>query len=127
MAGGGIRDIAGRFAIARSTVSRHVPHIQARVRAAQERAEDDHILDIAQQLRAINSAALDVLRQARGAGDLRTQLAACTTVLGQITYVRSVEVEQQNRELEGRIAALEQLLAGRNGEIGQWPRSRMVV
>lgn len=116
VAGGALRDIAGRYGLTKSAVERHkaahLPVALVRGEAAREAA---HALDVVQQLRTINGAALTVLRDARAAGDGDLALKAIDRILKQIELqakllgdlderpVVNILVAPEWRALRGRI------------------------
>lgn len=84
-AGAGTRDLARRFGLARSSVERHESnHLSARLVKAQERLDVREALDVIAQLRAINAAALGVLKDAREARDGELVLKAVDRVHRQV-------------------------------------------
>ena len=80
-----LRVIAGRYGLTRSAVGRHFDdHLPAQVRAAQAAQAEGQALDVLQQLKAINAAALAVLKDARDHGDGDLVLRAVDRVQRQI-------------------------------------------
>ncbi len=85
VAGGTLRDIAGRYGLSKSAVERHAAeHLPAALVAAVGAEETRQALDVLQQLRTINAAALTVLRDARTAGDGDLMLKAIDRVHRQV-------------------------------------------
>jgi len=85
VAGGAYRDIAGRYNLTKSAVERHkADHLPAALVAAAGVTETRQSLDVLQQLRTINAAALTVLRDARTAGDGDLALKAIDRIHRQV-------------------------------------------
>lgn len=85
VAGGAYRDIAGRYNLTKSAVERHkADHLPAALVAAAGATETRQALDVLQQLRTINAAALTVLRDARTAGDGDLALKAIDRIHRQV-------------------------------------------
>ena len=85
VAGGTLRDIAGRYGLSKSAVERHAAeHLPAALVAAVGAEETRQALDVLQQLKTINAAALTVLRDARAAGDGDLMLKAIDRVHRQV-------------------------------------------
>jgi hypothetical protein len=86
------RDIAGRFALTRSSVMRHhddhLPETLTKAKAAEETARADDLLE---QVRALRTKSLSLLLAAEKAGDIRTALAgirearACLELLAEMS------------------------------------------
>jgi transposase-like protein len=75
--GGSLRDIAGRFGVSRSALSRHkAEHIPATLAMAAKAEETAHADDLLADVRMLKQRALGILEKAEKAGDLRTALAA---------------------------------------------------
>ena len=76
VAGGTLREIAGRYGVSKSALDRHRDHIPptvAKAREAEEVAEADRLLNV---VRHLLGTALTTITQAEKAGELRTKLAA---------------------------------------------------
>lgn len=85
VAGGSLRDIAGQFQLSKSAVERHqAEHLPKLLTQAKAEADVAHALDVVQQLKTINGAALTVLRDARTARDGELALKAIDRILKQI-------------------------------------------
>ncbi len=85
VSGGTLRDIAGRYGLSKSAVERHAAeHLPAALVAAVGAEETRQALDVLQQLKTINGAALTVLRDARAAGDGDLALKAIDRICRQI-------------------------------------------
>ena len=103
VSGAPYRGIAKRFGLSESAIyrhkSNHLPAHLLKARAVEEAAQADDLLD---QVRNLQSHALDILESAEEAGDLRTALAAISQARG-------------NLELLGKLLgtiSLEELLRG---------------
>ncbi len=83
-----LRDIARRFRVSKDALQRHkAEHLSERIaKVAERNAEADvrTAIDVVQQLRVINNAALRVLKDARGASDGSLALQATDRILKQI-------------------------------------------
>ncbi len=85
VAGGTLRDIARQFGLSKDAVARHqADHLPTALVAAVGAAETRQALDVLQQLKTINAAALTVLRDARTAQDGELALKAIDRILKQI-------------------------------------------
>ncbi len=85
VAGGTLRDIARQFGLSKDAVARHqADHLPTALVAAAGAVETRQALDVLQQLRTINGAALTVLRDARAAGDGELMLKAIDRVHRQV-------------------------------------------
>jgi hypothetical protein len=79
------RRIAADYGLSESAVHRHFDeHLPARIVKAQERTDVREAIDIVAQLKAINAAALGVLKDARTSGDGELMLKASDRILKQI-------------------------------------------
>lgn len=86
VAGESIRDISGRYGLARSSVDRHASNHLPEVLVKGKQAQDEaHALDVVKQLKAINGVALKILHEAQEQKDSDTALKAMDRVLRQIT------------------------------------------
>ncbi len=83
-----LRDIAGQFNVSKTAVDRHKrEHLSTRLAKAAKQNDQADIrtaIDVAGQLKAINSATLSVLKDARSAGDGLLSLQAIDRVQKQI-------------------------------------------
>lgn len=83
--GASLRDIAGQYGLTKSSVARHqAEHLPASLVKAAEAEDVAHAIDIVKQLKAINGAALEVLKNARASGDGDLVLKAVDRVQKQI-------------------------------------------
>jgi len=79
------RRIAAQFNVAETSLRRHAAmHLPVSLVQAQEATETAQALDVLQQLRFINGAALSVLRDARTAGEGELVLKAIDRVMKQV-------------------------------------------
>jgi hypothetical protein len=79
------RSVAKRFGLSESAVYRHkTEHLPAHLLKAKEVEEVAHADDLLQQVRDLQSHALDILERAEKAGDLRTALAAISQARGNL-------------------------------------------
>jgi predicted nucleotidyltransferase len=85
VAGGAYRDIAGQYGLTKSAVERHkAEHLPVALVAAAGAEETRQALDVLQQLKTINAAALTVLRDARAGQDGDLALKAIDRIQRQI-------------------------------------------
>ncbi len=81
VAGGTLRDIARQFGLSKDAVARHqADHLSTALVAAAGEEATRQALDVLQQLKTINAAALTVLKDARAAGDGDLMLKAIDRV-----------------------------------------------
>ena len=84
VAGKSCREISASFGVSPDAAQRHKPHLAKAVAKAAEAREEKGALDVLQQLKAINGAALSVLKKACNDGDGELQLKAIDRVQKQI-------------------------------------------
>jgi len=85
VAGGSLRNIAEQYALSATAVHRHKEeHLPRLLTQAAEAEEIRQALDVLQQLKHINAAALTVLRDAKTAGDGELMLKAIDRVHRQV-------------------------------------------
>jgi len=98
VSGGPYRSVAKRFGLSDSAVYRHkTKHLPAhllRAREVEEAARADDLLD---QVRHLQSHALDILERAEKAGDLRTALAAISQARGNLELLGKLAGELDER------------------------------
>lgn len=83
--GGNLREIAALYRVSEDALARHRgAHIPVALAKAQEATEVRQALDVLQQLKYINAAALTVLKDARAAGEGDLVLKAVDRVMRQI-------------------------------------------
>lgn len=79
------RNIVEHYHVSKPALSRHASeHIPATISQAQDARDAAHALDIVQQLKLVNTAALAVLTSARASGDHALVLRATDRVLKQV-------------------------------------------
>jgi hypothetical protein len=79
------RRIAAQHTVTEQAVRRHAAdHLPVAMTKARDEADISHAIDVVQQLKAINSASLSVLADARKSGDGELALKAIDRVLRQI-------------------------------------------
>ena len=76
LAGQSLRDIAGRFSVAKSAVQRHRQHISAALATARHSEEITRGEDLLAQLRELTVEAIRLKEKAESKKDYRTALAA---------------------------------------------------
>jgi hypothetical protein len=84
VSGQSCREISASFRVSEDALQRHKGHLGKAIVKAAEAREEAGALDVLQQLRAINGAALGVLKKARDEGDGELQLKAIDRVQKQI-------------------------------------------
>lgn len=85
ISGTALRDIARRWSVSKDAAARHkADHLPATLTKAKEAEDVAHAIDVVRQLRAINAAALGVLRDARDRKDGELVLKAVDRVYRQI-------------------------------------------
>ena len=92
------RSVAKRFKLSESAVYRHkVDHLPAHLLKAREVEELARADDLLEQVRQLQSHALDVLERAEKAGDLRTALAAISQARGNLELLGKLAGELDER------------------------------
>jgi hypothetical protein len=90
------RSVAKRFALCESAVYRHkTDHLPAHLLKAREVEEVAQADDLLEQVRNLQSHALDILERAEKAGDLRTALAAISQARGNLELLAKLSGELQ--------------------------------
>ena len=90
------RSVAKRFALSESAVYRHkTDHLPAHLLKAREVEEVAQADDLLEQVRNLQSHALDILERAEKAGDLRTALAAISQARGNLELLAKLSGELQ--------------------------------
>jgi hypothetical protein len=85
VAGEPLRDIAGRCPVSRSALHRHKQdHLPAHLAKAHEEESIGQAIDVVRQLKAINSACLEVLQKSRADGKHSISLRAVDRIHRQI-------------------------------------------
>jgi transposase-like protein len=92
------RSVAKRFGLSESAVYRHkTEHLPAHLLKAKEVEEVAHADDLLEQVRGLQSHALDILECAEKAGDLRTALAAISQARGNLELLGKLAGELDER------------------------------
>jgi hypothetical protein len=90
------RSVAKRFALSESSVYRHkTEHLPAHLLKAKEAEEVAQADDLLEQVRHLQTHALDILERAEKAGDLRTALAAISQARGNLELLAKLSGELQ--------------------------------
>ena len=96
LAGEALRDIAGRFAVSRSALSRHhAEHLPAHLTKAHDAAQAADADDLLGQVRHLQSKALAILGKAEDSGDLKIALAAIREARGNLELLGKLAGELQ--------------------------------
>ncbi len=93
--GNSFRDIAGRFSLSRSSLSRHKKHLSSGLTKAKKAAEISQADDLLAQVRDLQTRALNILDAAEGSGDLRTALGAIREARGNLELLGKLAGELQ--------------------------------
>jgi transposase-like protein len=92
------RSVARRFGLSESSVYRHkVEHLPAHLLKAKEVEEAARADDLLEQVRSLQTHALDILERAEKAGDLRTALAAIVQARGNLELLGKLAGELDER------------------------------
>jgi hypothetical protein len=92
------RSVAKRFALSESAVYRHKSeHLPAHLLKAREVEEAARADDLLNQVRNLQTHALDILERAEKAGDLRTALAAISQARGNLELLGKLAGELDER------------------------------
>jgi hypothetical protein len=92
------RSVAKRFVLSESAVYRHkTEHLPARLLKAREAEEVAKADDLLEQVRYLQTRALDILERAEKAGDLRTALAAISQARGNLELLGKLAGELDER------------------------------
>src|ERR671913_749223 len=92
------RSVARRFELSESSVYRHkTEHLPAHLLKAREVEEVAQAEDLLEQLRHLQTHALDILERAEKAGDLRTALAAISQARGNLELLGKLAGELDER------------------------------
>jgi RimJ/RimL family protein N-acetyltransferase len=105
VSGGPYRSVAKRFGLSDSAVYRHkTKHLPAHLLKAKEVEEVARADELLEQVRHLQSRALDILERAEKTGDLRTALAAISQERGNLELLYGIAPEHWNRGLATEIA-----------------------
>jgi hypothetical protein len=92
------RSVARRFGLSESSVYRHkTEHLPAHLLKAREVEEVARAEDLLDQVRHLQTHALDILERAERAGDLRTALAAISQARGNLELLGKLAGELDER------------------------------
>jgi hypothetical protein len=92
------RSVAKRFALSESAVYRHkTEHLPVHLLKASEVEEVARADDLLEQVRTLQTHALDILERAEKAGDLRTALAAISQARGNLELLGKLAGELDER------------------------------
>ncbi len=130
VAGGSLRDIAGRYGLAKSAVERHKGgHLPVTLVQAREAEEVRHALDVVKQLQAINGASMTVLAEARAAKDGDLALKAIDRIFRQIELQAKLLGDLDERPVVNVLVTPEwQALRGQIvAALGPFPEARVAV
>jgi len=100
IAGEGLRDIAGRYGLSKSSLERHkANHLPAHLAQAKEAAEVAQADGLLGELRKLQKITLGLLSKAHGAGDLRTALYGVAQARGNLELMAEITGELERRNL----------------------------
>jgi hypothetical protein len=92
------RSVAKRFVLSESAVYRHkTEHLPAHLLKAREVEEVAQAEDLLEQLRHLQTHALDILKRAEKVGDLRTALSAISQARGNLELLGKLAGELDER------------------------------
>jgi transposase-like protein len=98
VSGAPYRSVAKRFGLSESAVYRHkTEHLPAHLLKAREVEEVAQADDLLDQVRSLQTDALDILNRAEKAGDLRTALAAISQARGNLELLGKLAGELDER------------------------------
>ncbi len=89
------RDIAGRFSLSRSSLSRHKEHLPNTLVKAKEAEEITQADSLLEQVKSLQNRVFNILTQAEEAGDLRTALGAIREARGFLEFLCKLASELQ--------------------------------
>ena len=98
VSGAPYRSVAKRFGLSESAVYRHkTEHLPVHLLKAKDAEEVAQADDLLQQVRHLQTHALDILNRAEKAGDLRTALAAISQARGNVELLGKLAGELDER------------------------------
>jgi hypothetical protein len=130
VAGTALRDIARRHAVSKDALFRHRDtHLPAAMVQAAAETDVRHALDVVAQLKAINAAALTVLRDARAVKDGDLALKAIDRIYRQIELQAKLLGELDERPIVNVLVSLEwlQVRAVLLEALAAYPEARSAV
>jgi hypothetical protein len=92
-----MRDISGRFPVAKSAVHRHRRHISAALVSAKDRQQIAHAAGLLDQLKGLTNAATRIKQKAESKKDYRTALAAVRELCRIVELVAKLRGELNER------------------------------
>jgi hypothetical protein len=100
VSGAPYRNVAKRFALSESSVYRHkTEHLLAHLLKAREVEEVAQADDLLEQVRHLQTHALEILERAEKAGDLRTALTAISQARGNLELLGKLAGELDERSV----------------------------
>jgi hypothetical protein len=130
VSGAPYRSVAKRFELSESAVYRHkTEHLPAhllKAREAEELARADDLLD---QVRSLQTHALDILERAEETGDLRTALAAISQARGNLELLGKLAGELDERPVVNVLVSTEwaTIRAAMMDALSPYPEARSAV
>jgi hypothetical protein len=104
------RSVAKRFGLSESAVYRHkIEHLPAHLLKAREVEEVAQADDLLEQVRNLQTHALDILERAENIGDLRTALAAISQARGNLELLGKLAGELDERPVTNFLISAEWL------------------
>jgi hypothetical protein len=111
VSGAPYRSVAKRFELSESSVYRHkTEHLPAYLLKAREVEEAAQADDLLEQVRNLQTHALDILERAEKAGDLRTALAAISQARGNLELLGKLAGELDERPVVNVLISAEWLM-----------------
>ena len=108
VSGAPYRSVAKRFELSESAVYRHkVEHLPAHLLKAREVEEAARADDLLEQVRHLQTHALDILERAEKSGDLRTALAAISQARGNLELLTKLLGELDERPVVNVVLSAE--------------------
>jgi hypothetical protein len=130
VSGAPYRSVAKRFELSESAVYRHkTEHLPAHLLKAREVEEMAQADDLLEQVRYLQTRALDILERAEKAGELRTALAAISQARGNLELLGKLAGELDERPVVNLNVSSEwlELRAVIVGALEPHPRAREAV
>lgn len=126
------RNIAEQCSVSLGALSRHYnEHLPAHLVKAKEEADIAHAIDVVEQLKAINSVCLRILKNARDSGEDRLALSAVDRIYRQIELQAKLlgELQAQQTTVNVLVASPEWLhvRATLLGALETYPEARQAV
>jgi hypothetical protein len=124
------RSVAKRFRLSESAVYRHkVEHLPAHLLKAREAEELARADDLLEQVRELQTHALDILERAEETGDLRTALAAISQARGNLELLGKLAGELDERPVVNLLISTEwaTIRAALMDALSPYPEARPAV